>query len=387
MSNLRLAKIAAAAAAALATVPAWADAWVSSGAAASYVDVTKLVRESIDARTIENMRGERADGGSIWLDVKGAVTKADKAVAGTSGWDNDVYAANLGADIKKGDSFFGVVYTYANVDGKSKGTGAPIDTDINFWGVSAFGQQTFGAMSVFGSAGWMYVTGDVSGAGAKSDMDGNIWTADIGVKGAANFGALSLGPYAKAELTYLAPENFAGGEPDNLRIYQFPVGVKIKVQPPDHIQLAFGGVGGGFLVFGLGGEFADHQFRHGGLVLDDIGPGLLGHPGHLLGQFQAAVVVHARLGDDADAHGTLPFLLVLHLAAHGVQLFRGNRGSIVRHDRFSSVCSFSEKDSGRWFEIRNVPGHTRRDARWQSQNTTHAMQVFRPPPADGPRGR
>lgn len=225
MSNLRLAKIAAAAAAALATVPAWADAWVSSSAAASYVDVTKLVRESIDARMIENMRGERADGGSIWLDVKGAVTKADKAVAGTSGWDNDVYAANLGADIKKGDSFFGVVYTYANVDGKSKGTGAPIDTDIDFWGVSAFGQQTFGAMSVFGSAGWMYVTGDVSGAGAKSDMDGNIWTADIGVKGAANFGALSLVPYAKAELTYLAPENFAGGEPDNLRIYQFPVGV------------------------------------------------------------------------------------------------------------------------------------------------------------------
>ena len=225
MSAHHTVKISAAAAAALLSLPVWADSWVTSGAAAAFMDVPQLVRESVDARTMENMRGTRTDGGSIWLDLKGATSESDTSVAGASGWDNDIYAANLGADIKRGDSFFGVVYTYANADGDSTGTAVRESTDIDFWGVSAFGQQSFGAMSIFGSVGWMYVTGDVDSAGASDDMDGNIWTADVGVKGLARFGALSIVPYAKAEMTYLAPENYQGGEPDNLRLYQFPVGV------------------------------------------------------------------------------------------------------------------------------------------------------------------
>ncbi len=223
-------KICAAAAAASAclslSLPAGAqNVWTDSGAAAAFMDVPQLVRESIHARTNENMRSPRTDGGSIWLDLKGATSESDTSVAGASGWDTDIYGLNLGADIKRGDSFFGVVYTYANADGDSQGLAQKMSTDIDFWGVSIFGQQTFGVVSLFGAAGWMYVSGDADMGAATYDADGNIWTADLGIKGIAHLGPVSIVPYAKAELTYLQPENFHGGEPDNLRIYQFPVGV------------------------------------------------------------------------------------------------------------------------------------------------------------------
>ena len=86
---------------------------------------------------------------------------------------------------------------------------------------------------------------------------------------------------------------------------QLPVAVKGKVQLADHVQLALGGVGGLFLVGGLLGKAADHQLRHGGLIFDDVGAALLGSAGHLLGHFQASVVVDAGFGDDGDRHGGL----------------------------------------------------------------------------------
>ena len=140
-------------------------------------------------------------------------------------------------DIKKGDTFFGVVYTYANSDGDSSlhtpYSSYKAQTETDFFGVTIFGEQKFGSVGIFGSLGWLHARGDVKYASAggdlaaeiDDDMHGDVWTADIGVRGTASFGALSLVPYAKAELTYLAPDNYAFGEPDNLRFYQFPVGV------------------------------------------------------------------------------------------------------------------------------------------------------------------
>lgn len=237
MSGKRIAAAFAVLGASLASFSAQADSWVASGAAASFVDVSKLVRESVDERAVEHMRGTREDGGSIWLDLKGAVSESDTAVSGAMGWDNDMYAVNLGADIKKGDTFFGVVYTYANSDGDSSFSSTQASykaqAETDFFGVTIFGEQKFGAVGIFGSLGWLHARGDVKYRSAGSDlpaavddnMHGDVWTADIGVRGEANFGSLSLVPYAKAELTYLAPDNYYQGEPDNLRIYQFPVGL------------------------------------------------------------------------------------------------------------------------------------------------------------------
>ena len=237
MSGKHIAAAFGAGGAALASFSAQAESWVLSGAAASFVDVSKLVRESVDERAVEHMRGTREDGGSIWLDLKGATSESDTAVGGVMGWDNDIYAVNLGADIKKGDTFFGVVYTYANSDGDSSlhtpYSSYKAQTETDFFGVTIFGEQKFGSVGIFGSLGWLHARGDVKYASAggdlaaeiDDDMHGDVWTADIGVRGTASFGALSLVPYAKAELTYLAPDNYAFGEPDNLRFYQFPVGV------------------------------------------------------------------------------------------------------------------------------------------------------------------
>ena len=62
---------------------------------------------------------KRADGGSIWLDLKAESDEAD-AVQNNSGYENDLAVLNLGADIRLGESFFGVVYTYARADTESK---------------------------------------------------------------------------------------------------------------------------------------------------------------------------------------------------------------------------------------------------------------------------
>ena len=156
--------------AALASFSAQAESWVLSGAAASFVDVSKLVRESVDERAVEHMRGTREDGGSIWLDLKGATSESDTAVGGVMGWDNDIYAVNLGADIKKGDTFFGVVYTYANSDGDSSlhtpYSSYKAQTETDFFGVTIFGEQKFGSVGIFGSLGWLHARGDVKYASA-----------------------------------------------------------------------------------------------------------------------------------------------------------------------------------------------------------------------------
>ena len=99
---------------------------------------------------------------------------------------------------------------------------------------------------------------------------------------------------------------------DGIAVFlELAVAFKRKVQLADHLQLAFGGVGGLLLVFGLFGKAADDKLRHGGLVFDDIRAAFFGDAGHLFGHLQIAVVVDAGFGNDRDRHGRL---LYLHIA-------------------------------------------------------------------------
>ena len=89
------------------------------------------------------------------------------------------------------------------------------------------------------------------------------------------------------------------GNADGIAIFlELFVGGKIKMQPAHHFQLAFGTAGGFFLIFCLFGKLADHQFGHGRLVFHHIRAAFLGLQRHLLGHFQAAVMVYACFGND-----------------------------------------------------------------------------------------
>ena len=87
--------------------------------------------------------------------------------------------------------------------------------------------------------------------------------------------------------------------------FQFPVALKRKMQLANHLQLAFGGIGGLFLVFGFFGEPAHHKLRHSGLVFYNICTAFLSHISHPLGGFQIAVVVYPGFSNDRYRHKLL----------------------------------------------------------------------------------
>ena len=84
--------------------------------------------------------------------------------------------------------------------------------------------------------------------------------------------------------------------------FQLLMPLEGEVQLADHLQLAFGRIGGLLLVLSLLGEFAHDQFRHSGLVLYNVRAALFGGQGQFFGHFQVAVVVDTGLGNDGYGH-------------------------------------------------------------------------------------
>lgn len=202
-----------------------ASPFVSSGLAISAYETARIVRESADARmTAAVTDSKRADGGSIWLDLTAASDEADSVING-AGFDNDVAVVNLGADIRLGDSFFGVVYTYANADTESRHSPVKADGEADMFGITAFGQRNFGGLNLALSAGWLYVSGDSKLAGTKSETNANLWSFDAAARYGIEFGNLSLVPYAKVEYTLFRPRQHGDWKLDNANLWQFPVGI------------------------------------------------------------------------------------------------------------------------------------------------------------------
>ncbi|MCF0254558.1 MAG: hypothetical protein HUK26_09530, partial [Duodenibacillus sp.] len=75
LAAIALASVACAAAQARAPEPL-----IASGLAPAMLDAAGLVRESVDARLIASQQKERADGGSLWLDIGAA--RADNRFKG-----------------------------------------------------------------------------------------------------------------------------------------------------------------------------------------------------------------------------------------------------------------------------------------------------------------
>lgn len=211
-------------AAALSSTAASASPFVSSGLAVSALETARAVRESADAHmTAAVTDDKRADGGSIWIDLKATNDKADSMLDG-AGFDNDLAVVNLGADIRLGEAFFGVVYTYAKADTQSRSAPEKADGEADLFGVTAFGQRNFGGLNLALSAGWLYLSGDADTA-ALYETNANLWSFDAAARYGFNLGGLDLVPYAKVEYTLFRPRHHGDWSLDNANLWQFPLGV------------------------------------------------------------------------------------------------------------------------------------------------------------------
>lgn len=196
-----------------------------SGLAVTAFEAARLVRESADLRMTHNATDEtRADGGSIWLDFSSVGDRADSMFSPSAGFESDLAEINLGADIRAGESFFGVVYTYARADTESRGAQIKADAQGDLFGISAFGQRGFGPLDLSAAAGWLYLSGDVDSAERRLETNANLWTFDAAARFGFKFGPVELVPYAKVEYTLWRPTRHDLDE-DNADLWQFPVGV------------------------------------------------------------------------------------------------------------------------------------------------------------------
>ena len=212
-------------AAALTSAAAAASPFVSSGLAVSAYETARAVRESADARMAAAVTDTvRADGGSVWLDLKALTDEAD-SMGNTAGFENDTAVLNLGADIRKGEAFFGVVYTYARADTESRGLAAKADGEADLFGITAFGQRAFGDLNLALSAGWLYVSGDANDGTGSVETNANLWTFDAAARYPFDVFGVALVPYAKVEYTLFRPRHHGAWELDNANLWQFPVGV------------------------------------------------------------------------------------------------------------------------------------------------------------------
>ncbi len=202
-----------------------AEPFVTSGLAISAFETARAVRESADERMTRAVTDtERADGGNIWLELKGGTDEAD-GMGRSAGFDNDLAIVNLGADIRRGDAFFGVVYTYGRADTESRGAETKADGKADLFGITAFGERNFGGLNLGVSAGWLWVEGDSKTGGAWHETNANIITFDAAARYDIVAGPLQVVPYAKVEYTLFRPRVHGNWELDNANIWQFPVGV------------------------------------------------------------------------------------------------------------------------------------------------------------------
>lgn len=206
---------------------AQADPWIESGIAAASMDVTHLVRQSVDKRATSVLTTERADGGAVWLDLTGTDSRSDTVADGV-GYRNKVAAANLGADIRYGDAFFGVVYTFAHVDGESRGAASASEAETQWFGVHVFGERSFGALALAGQFGWLHSHGQGKGEGGSLAMHSNVYSFDLAARLALAVGQTHVVPYVKVENTVIDQRNWRDGYPNRMTVHQFPVGVNVS---------------------------------------------------------------------------------------------------------------------------------------------------------------
>ena len=197
------------------------------GAFTTALDINDQVTAAVSRRT----SAQRAEGFTPWVDVFGTTNEAKRLYGNGAGYEADIYGAVLGFDYTAAcGGTLGVAFNVGQADGNSVGSGAKVDNDADFYGVSLYGAQTFGDFNVKADLGYTQVSNDLSTnnilGSYKESLDANVFTFGLGTEYLAKFGALNITPHAGIRLSRIDMDDSKyGADYDAMTIYQLPLGV------------------------------------------------------------------------------------------------------------------------------------------------------------------
>ena len=200
---------------------------VFGGAFTTALDVNDQVTAAVSRRT----SAQRAEGFTPWVDVFGTTNEAKRLYGNGAGYEADIYGAVLGFDYTAAcGGTLGVAFNVGQADGNSVGSGAKVDNDADFYGVSLYGVQTFGDFNVKADLGYTQVSNDLSTNNVlgsyKESLDANVFTFGLGTEYLAKFGALNVTPHAGIRLSRIDMDDSKfGADYDTMTVYQLPLGV------------------------------------------------------------------------------------------------------------------------------------------------------------------
>ena len=186
----------------------------------------------------------------LWVKPMGKYSKADKLEGEgsmTGGYEATTYGLMLGADASDENLTLGGALAYAKGDLKSRGDWTATDTDVELYGINAYGAVRQGKAAFIGHVGYAQSKGeakqnfsDVRGNGysVKSDLKNKMITA--GLRGEIRFDVTDsvvvtphLGiRYVKTktdgyDITMNGKQAFKAGKADG-DLWQLPLGVSVK---------------------------------------------------------------------------------------------------------------------------------------------------------------
>lgn len=172
------------------------------GALTTALDINDQVTAAVSRRT----SAQRTEGFTPWVDVFGTTNEAKRLYGNGAGYEADIYGAVLGFDYTAAcGGTLGVAFNVGQADGNSVGSGAKVDNDADFYGVSLYGAQTFGDFNVKADLGYTQVSNDLSTNNVlgsyKESLDANVFTFGLGTEYLAKFGALNVTPHAGIRLS------------------------------------------------------------------------------------------------------------------------------------------------------------------------------------------
>ena len=197
------------------------------GAFTTALDINDQVTAAVSRRT----SAQRAEGFTPWVDVFGTTNEAKRLYGNGAGYEADIYGAVLGFDYTAAcGGTLGIAFNVGQADGNSVGSGAKVDNDADFYGVSLYGAQTFGDFNVKADLGYTQVSNDLSTNNVlgsyKESLDANVFTFGLGTEYLAKFGALNVTPHAGIRLSRIDMDDSKyGADYDAMTVYQLPLGV------------------------------------------------------------------------------------------------------------------------------------------------------------------
>ena len=197
------------------------------GAFTTALDINDQVTAAVSRRT----SAQRVEGFTPWVDVFGTTNEAKRLYGNGAGYEADIYGAVLGFDYTAAcGGTLGVAFNVGQADGNSVGSGAKVDNDADFYGVSLYGAQTFGDFNVKADLGYTQVSNDLSTNNVlgsyKESLDANVFTFGLGTEYLAKFGALNITPHAGIRLSRIDMDDSKyGADYDTMTVYQLPLGV------------------------------------------------------------------------------------------------------------------------------------------------------------------